>query len=139
MVLTLVLSYCLASFNYGGKKERYMALTCRCHLSNIIPDSIFCDSMEWGVTCFFLLFFLFFVCLLVCFFERMINTFFLNIKETKAYHYNTNERGKTLSYDGLRRLGLESVLELRFHYEVSLLIHVTLFYTRDALRLVNTI
>ena len=40
----------MTSFNYGGKKARDVGLTCRCHLSNIMPDSIFYDSMGWGMT-----------------------------------------------------------------------------------------
>ena len=37
-------------FDYGGKKARDVGLTYRCHLSNIMPDSIFYDSMGWGMT-----------------------------------------------------------------------------------------
>ena len=44
----------MTSFNYGGKKARDAGLTCRCHLSNIMPDSILYDSMGWGMTQFFL-------------------------------------------------------------------------------------
>ena len=50
MVLTPVSCYYMTSFNYGGKKARDVGLTCRCHLSNIMPDSIFYDSMGWGIT-----------------------------------------------------------------------------------------
>ena len=42
--------YYVTSFNYGGKKARDVGLTCRSHLSNITPDSIFHDSMGCGVT-----------------------------------------------------------------------------------------
>ena len=56
-VLTPVSCYYMTSFNYGGKKERDVGLTGRCHPSNIKPDSIFYDSMEWGMTQFFFLFF----------------------------------------------------------------------------------
>ena len=63
MALTPVLCYYMTSFNYGGKEARDVGLTCRCHLSNIMPDSIFYDSMGWGIT------FLFFVVLLFCFFK----------------------------------------------------------------------
>ena len=31
-----------------------VGLTCRCNLSNIMPDSISYDSMGWGITCFVL-------------------------------------------------------------------------------------
>ena len=50
MALTPVSCYYMTSFNYCGKKARDVGLACRCHLSNIIPDSIFYDSMGWGMT-----------------------------------------------------------------------------------------
>ena len=46
----------MTSFNYGSKNARDVGLTCRCHLSNIMPGSIFYDSMGWGMTQFFLFF-----------------------------------------------------------------------------------
>ena len=49
-VLMPISCYYVTSFNYGGKKARDVGLTCRCHLSNILPDSIFHDSMGCGVT-----------------------------------------------------------------------------------------
>ena len=55
-VLTPALCYYMTSFHYGGKKARDVGLTCRCHLSNIMPDSIFYDSMGMGddsIFCFF--------------------------------------------------------------------------------------
>ena len=58
MVLTPVSCYYITPFNYGGKKARDVDLTCRCHLSNIMPDSIFYDSMGWGMTQFVCFFFL---------------------------------------------------------------------------------
>ena len=70
MALTPVSCYYMTSFNYGGKETRDVGLTCRCHLSNIMPDSIFYDSMGWGITCPFFSFFL-----------RVIATVFLSIKE----------------------------------------------------------
>ena len=57
MALKPVSCYYMTSFNYGGKKARNVDLTCRCHLSNIMPDSIFYDSMGWGITCLFFFFF----------------------------------------------------------------------------------
>ena len=57
MALTLVSCYYMKSFNYGGKEGRDVGLTCRCHLNNIMPDSIFYDSIEWGITCLLFLFF----------------------------------------------------------------------------------
>ena len=56
-VLTPVLCYYMTSFNYSDKKAMDADFTCRYHLSNFSPDSIFCDSMGWGMTPFFLLFF----------------------------------------------------------------------------------
>ena len=54
MVLKPVSCYYMRSFNYGGKNAKDVGLTCRCHLSNIMPDSILYDSMGSGITCFFL-------------------------------------------------------------------------------------
>ena len=50
MALKPVSCYYMTSFNYGGKEARDVGLTCRCHLSNIMPDSIFYGSMGWGIT-----------------------------------------------------------------------------------------
>ena len=33
-----------------GKGERDVGLTCRCHLSNIMPDNIFNDWQRLGIT-----------------------------------------------------------------------------------------
>ena len=52
MVLKPVSCYYMRSFNCGGKNARDVGLTCRCHLSNIMPDGILYDSMGWGITCF---------------------------------------------------------------------------------------
>ena len=57
MALTSVLCYYMTSFNYDGKKAKDVGITCRCHLSNILTDSIFYDSMGWEINCFL------FVCL----------------------------------------------------------------------------
>ena len=54
--LTPISCYCMTSFNYVGKKAMDVGFTCRCHLSNIMPDSIFYDSMGWGITCCFFFF-----------------------------------------------------------------------------------
>ena len=54
-MLRLVSCYYMTSFNYGGKKARDVSPTCRCHLSNIMPDSIFYDSMAWWMTQIFFL------------------------------------------------------------------------------------
>ena len=39
--------------NHGGKKAIDVVFTYICHLNNIMPDSIFYDSIEWGINCFF--------------------------------------------------------------------------------------
>ena len=49
MMLTPPSCYHMTSFNYGGKKARDEGLTYRCHQSNVIPDSIFFDSLGWGM------------------------------------------------------------------------------------------
>ena len=45
LALMPVSCYYMKSFNYGSKDARDVGLTCRYHLSNIMPDSIFYDSM----------------------------------------------------------------------------------------------
>ena len=72
MALKPVSCYYMTSFNYGGKEARDVGLTCRCHLSNIMPDSIFYDSMGWGITC------------PLFFFLRVTATVFLSIKEMNS-------------------------------------------------------
>ena len=54
MALTPASCYCIPSFNYGSRKARDIHLTCRSHLRNVLTDSIFYDSLKWGITyCFF--------------------------------------------------------------------------------------
>ena len=72
MAFTPVSCYYMTSFS--GKKARDVGLICRCHLSNVMSQSILYDSMEWGMTCCFLFLFLFF-----CF--KVITTVFLSIQE----------------------------------------------------------
>ena len=61
-VLMSVSCQYMASFTYGRKKAKGLSITCRCHLSNIMPDqyyaSIFYDSMVSGLTRLLLLLFL---------------------------------------------------------------------------------
>ena len=45
MTLTPASCYYMTSFNYGSKEARDVGLTCRFHLSNVMSNSIFCDSM----------------------------------------------------------------------------------------------
>ena len=51
----LVFVFHLTSFNYDGKGARDVGLTCRCHLSNLMPDSIFNDWWRQRITFFFLI------------------------------------------------------------------------------------
>ena len=44
-MLILTSWYCMTSFDYGGKKAGDVGITYRCHLSNIMPHSIFYDIM----------------------------------------------------------------------------------------------
>ena len=69
-----------------ARRQRDVGLTCRYHLSNIMPDSIFNDSMEWGMTCFF---------------KEVLIYVFLNIEEIES----TPMSGESLSYNGLRQMG----------------------------------
>ena len=46
-VLMPVSYYYMTSLNCGGKKARNLGLNSRCHLSNIMPDSIFYESIGW--------------------------------------------------------------------------------------------
>ena len=50
-VLTPVLCFHTTSFNYGAKVVRDVDPTCRCHQSNIMPDSIFSVNNAQCVTC----------------------------------------------------------------------------------------
>ena len=77
-VFTPVSCYYKTSFKYGGKKAGDVGLTCRCHLSNIMPDTIFYDSMGWGMTQLLLLFFYVFV-----FFLGVVIPVFLSIEEMR--------------------------------------------------------
>ena len=71
-VSTPVSCYYVTSFNYGGKKARNIGLNCRCHQSNIMPDSIFYDSMGWGMACF---------CFFLFAFLGVVIAVFLSIKD----------------------------------------------------------
>ena len=70
----------MASFKYGGKKARDVGLTCRCHLSNVMPGSIFYDSMGWGMTQFLFLCCCSFV-FYKSFFTVVVIAVFLSIEE----------------------------------------------------------
>ena len=62
-VLKPVLCFHMTSFNYGAKEVRDVDPACRCHRSNIMPDSIFSVNIAQCVTCLFVCFVLFcFMC-----------------------------------------------------------------------------
>ena len=39
----------MTSINHGGKKARDVGSICRCHLSYIMPVSIYYDSLDWKI------------------------------------------------------------------------------------------
>ena len=93
----------MTSFNYGGKKPRDVGLTCRCHLSNFMPDSIFYVSMGWGMTQLLLLLFFYFF---IFFFLRGGIAVFLSIEEMDSVLSPWHQWAwETLSYNGLRQMG----------------------------------
>ena len=51
-VYARVLCDYVKSFNYDGKKARYVGLICTCHVSNIMLDSISHESMGQWITYF---------------------------------------------------------------------------------------
>ena len=51
-VYTHVLCDYVKSFNYDGKKARYVGFTCTCHVSNIMLDSISHESRGQWITYF---------------------------------------------------------------------------------------
>ena len=71
-----------------------------------MPDSIFHDSMEWGMTQLLLLLLLLLLGFFWFFFLGVIIAVFLSIEEMiQSDHFNTSGHGETLSYDGLRQMG----------------------------------
>ena len=104
MVLKPVSCNRVTSFNYDGKKGRGVGLTCWCHASHNMLDSIFHESMRQGITWDFFILFIFFF---------GVRWYFLFSSEWKRwnqfYHYNISGRGEILSYNGLRQMGLISL------------------------------
>ena len=98
-VLTPDSCFYMTSFDYGGKKTRDIDLTCRCHLSNIMPDSIFYDSMQWGMT---LLFFL-----------RGGNRC---LPQHERDGFSTRWYGETLSYNERTKADGIDYLSMRFQF-----------------------
>ena len=85
-------------------------------LSNIMPDSIFHESMTQGITCtvsfcLFVFSYLFVVCFFFLFFFCVvIRLFFLGWKRwNQFYHYKISGREEILNYNRLMRMGLISL------------------------------
>ena len=74
----------VTSFNYDDKKARDVGLTCWCHLSSIMPDSIFYENMRQRIICSFS--YLFVVCFCFCFFVFLQGdtSVFLGMKEMES-------------------------------------------------------
>ena len=83
------------TFNYDDKKTRDVGLACWCHLSNIMPDSIFHKSIRQWITCvcFLLLLLLLFFC---CFFWCGVMLQFSSgwKRWNEICHYNISWRGE---------------------------------------------
>ena len=95
--------------NYDGKKARDVGLTCWCHLSNIMPDSIFHESIRQGITWIssFIFFLIFLFLFIYYFFSGVILLFSSGLKRwNKFYPYNISGRMEILSYNGDRQMGL---------------------------------
>ena len=77
---------------------------CRCHQSNIMPDSFFSVNIPQWVTC--LLFVLFcFMCVLR---GDILGSFCSQRQGDQFYHYYINGLGETLIYNGIRQIELIS-------------------------------
>ena len=82
------------------KKARDVSLAFPCHLSNIMPDSIFWDSILYGITCLFVCywcFFKLFLSICFCFFQGVVTTAFFRLEEMDGVfcHYRTSGMSKT--------------------------------------------
>ena len=77
---------------------------CRCHQSNIMPDSFFSVNIPQWVTCLFFVLFCF-MCVLR---GDILGSFYSERQGAQFYHYYINGLGETLSYNGLRQIGLIS-------------------------------
>ena len=92
MVLTPDSCDHVTSFNYDDKKARDEGLTCWCHLNNIMPDSIFHESIRQGMTCsvlfcLFLCFFVFSNVFVFCFLCGVILLFSSGWKRWNQFYY----------------------------------------------------
>lgn len=104
--LTPTLYFCMTSSKYSAKKERNVDLPFRCHLSSVMPDSIFYDSLWWD----------------------NLFLFFNNNGHGKPLSYNGVSGMALISfqYSGV----CPRISELWFHGWVLLLFSITLLFTR---------
>ena len=106
-VLKTLSCFHMTSFNYSAKEVRDVDSACRCHQSNIIPDSIFSVNIARCVTCLFVFcFILFYVCIGEI--GDILGYFYSQRPGAQFYHYYINGLGETLSYNGQRQIGLIS-------------------------------
>ena len=99
------------TFNYVDKKARGVGLNFWCHLSNM-SNSIFHESIKWGITSSVLFFFCFFLSyfFVVCIFCGVILLCSSELKRwTQFCHYNIIGRGEILNYNRIRQMGLISL------------------------------
>ena len=90
-------SFFFMTFNYGGKREKDVGFTCRCHMNNIMPDCIFYDCIFKMITCLCVSLFVFLL-IFGLFLQGVATTVFPRLEEmdTVFCHYRTNGHGKTL-------------------------------------------
>ena len=88
--------FCI-TFNYGGKREKGVGFTCRCHMNNIMPDCIFYDCIFQMINCLCVSLFVFLL-IFGLFLQGVATTVFPRLEEmdTVFCHYRTNGHGKTL-------------------------------------------
>ena len=118
----------VTSFSYDDKKGSDVGFTCWCHLSNIIPDSIFHENMDrffwggWGGVGG--------LGVGVC---RVILLFYSGWKRWNRFcYYSISERGEILNYKGLRKRDLGRWDWLAFS-EMWSLKHVRRFQTKSSI------
>ena len=106
-VLNPVLCFHVILFNYRAKEVRHVDPACKCHQSNIVPDSIFSVNIAQLVTNRVCLFFvlLYFTCILS---GDILGSFYSKRQGAQFYHCYINWLGETLNYNGLRQTGLNS-------------------------------
>ena len=93
--------FCI-TFNYGGKREKDVGFTCRCHMNNIMPDCIFYDCIFLRITCLCVSLFVFLL-IFGLFLQGVLTTVFPRLEEmdTVFCHYSSQGHEKTLVYNRL--------------------------------------